>query len=77
LVFAQACKGGIAWYQMQHARVSTSDQDPGGQLEALRADAAPQPRTGYLLTVACPCGLMFERWVTPEEADADCFVSQL
>jgi len=26
---------------------------------------------GFLLTVACPCGVVFERWVTPEEADAD------
>jgi hypothetical protein len=26
---------------------------------------------GYLLTVTCPCGVTFERWVTPEEADAD------
>ena len=22
---------------------------------------------GYLLTVACRCGVVFERWVTPEE----------
>jgi hypothetical protein len=21
--------------------------------------------------VACPCGVVFERWVTPEDADAD------
>ena len=28
---------------------------------------------GYLLTVACPCGVVFERWVTPEAADADLF----
>jgi len=26
---------------------------------------------GYRLTVACACGVVFERWVTPEEADAD------
>jgi hypothetical protein len=26
---------------------------------------------GYLLTVACPCGVVFERLVTPEEANAD------
>jgi hypothetical protein len=25
----------------------------------------------HLLTVACPCGVVVERWVTPEEADAD------
>ena len=26
---------------------------------------------GYLLTVACPCGVVFERWVTPEDAELD------
>jgi hypothetical protein len=26
---------------------------------------------GYLLTVACPCGVVFGRWVTPEDANAD------
>jgi len=28
---------------------------------------------GYRLTVACPCGVVFERWVTPEDADDDLF----
>jgi len=37
----------------------------------LTADATPPAWNGYLLTVACPCGVVFERWVTPEEADAD------
>ena len=33
---------------------------------------APQPAwNGYLLTVACPCGLTFERWVTPQDAAVD------
>ena len=48
LMISRKCtEGGIAWYQMQHARVSMLDQDPGGQLEALRAAAArscPPPR---------------------------------
>src|SRR5262245_18797249 len=26
---------------------------------------------GYLLTVACECGVTFERWVSPQDADAD------
>ena len=26
---------------------------------------------GYLLTVACPCGVVFGRWVTPVDTDAD------
>jgi len=34
--------------------------------------AATQPAwNGYRLTVACPCGVVCERWGTPEEADAD------
>jgi hypothetical protein len=38
---------------------------------ALTADATPPAWNGCLLTVACPCGVVFERWVTPEDADAD------
>jgi hypothetical protein len=26
---------------------------------------------GYLLTVSCPCGVAFERWVTPWDAELD------
>jgi hypothetical protein len=37
----------------------------------ITADATEPAWNGYLLTVACPCGVVFERWVTPEEADAD------
>jgi hypothetical protein len=37
----------------------------------LTADATEPAWNGYLLTVACPCGVVFERWVTPEEADMD------
>jgi len=29
---------------------------------------------GYLLTVACPCGVVFQRWVTPADA-MDGFIS--
>ena len=43
----------------------------------LTADATPPAWNGYLLTVACSCGVVFERWVTPEEADADLSVSRL
>ena len=38
---------------------------------SLTADASEPAWNGYLLTVACPCGVAFGRWVTPEEADAD------
>jgi hypothetical protein len=38
---------------------------------ALFADATEPAWNGYLLTVTCSCGVVFGRWVTPEEADAD------
>jgi hypothetical protein len=44
------------------------DHHPYG---AMTADATEPARNGYLLTVACPCGVVFLRWITPEEADAD------
>jgi hypothetical protein len=34
-------------------------------------DATAPAWNGYLLTVACTCGVVFERWVTPVEADRD------
>jgi len=37
----------------------------------LTAHATEPAWSGYLLTVACPCGVVFSRWITPEEADAD------
>ena len=34
--------------------------------------AATEPASnGYRLTVACACGVVFERWVTPQNADED------
>jgi hypothetical protein len=44
------------------------DHRPRGPLTA---NATEPAWNGYLLTVACPCGVVFERWVTPEDADAD------
>jgi hypothetical protein len=45
-----------------------ADHRPHGTLTG----AATAPAwNGYLLTVACPCGVVFERWVTPEDADLD------
>ena len=35
------------------------------------ADATLPAWNGYLLTVACMCGVVFERCVTPEDADRD------
>jgi len=37
----------------------------------LTANATEPAWNGYLLTVACPCGVVFGRWVTPEEADRE------
>jgi hypothetical protein len=39
----------------------------GGQT----ANATQPAWNGYLLTGACPCGVTFERWVTPEDAETD------
>jgi hypothetical protein len=38
------------------------DHRPHGPLTA---DATEPAWNGYLLTVACACGTVFERWVTP------------
>jgi len=40
---------------------------------AMTGDATEPAWNGYLLTVTCPCGVVFERWVTPEDADDDLF----
>ena len=45
-----------------------SDHHPHGPPTG---DATEPAWNGYLLTLACPCGVVFERWVTPEDADAD------
>ena len=37
----------------------------------MNADATPPAWNGYRLTVACPCGVMFERWVAPLDAELD------
>jgi len=38
---------------------------------SLTADATEPAWNGYLLTVACPCGVVFERLMTPEDAELD------
>jgi hypothetical protein len=37
----------------------------------MTGDATESRPSGYRLTVACVCGMVFERWVTPADADAD------
>ena len=46
---------------------SVHDHRPHG---TLTADATEPAWNGYLRTVACSCGVVFGRWVTPEDADA-------
>jgi hypothetical protein len=38
---------------------------PHGELLAAEGGLTPN---GYRLTVCCPCGVVFERWITPEDA---------
>jgi hypothetical protein len=38
---------------------------------ALTGDATEPAWNGYLLTVACPCGVTFGRWITPLDAAVD------
>ena len=38
---------------------------------SMTGDATEPAWNGYLLTVACPCGVVFARWVTPEDAELD------
>jgi hypothetical protein len=38
---------------------------------SLTGEATEPEWNGYLLTVACGCGVMFERWITPRDAELD------
>ena len=44
------------------------DHRPHG---GMTGDATEPAWNGYLLTVACACGVVFKRWVTPQDADED------
>jgi hypothetical protein len=44
------------------------DHQPHGQLVG---DAKEPGPSGYCVTVACPCGVVFERWVTELDAAED------
>jgi hypothetical protein len=41
----------------------------------LPANATEPAWNGYLLTITCPCGVAFGRWVTPEDAQLDVILS--
>jgi hypothetical protein len=49
-----------------------ADHRPHGPLTA---NATEPDWNGYLLAVACSCGVVFERWITPEEAELDLLCS--
>jgi len=44
---------------------------------SLTGDATEPAWHGYLLPVACPCGVVFERWVTPQDAAVDLLLADL
>jgi len=44
------------------------DHRPHG---TLTGDATEAGWNGYLLIVTCPCGVVFERWVTSWDAELD------
>jgi hypothetical protein len=44
------------------------DHRPHGTLAATAGEITPH---GYRLEVACPCGVTFERWVSPDDAAED------
>ena len=50
------------------------DHRPHG---SLTGDATEPAWNGYLLTVMCPCGVVFERWVTPVDAGIELNHSEL
>lgn len=39
--------------------------------------ASPPTRQGYQVRIACPCGRVIDRWVTPEAAEHDLLRSGL
>ena len=45
--------------------------------DTLTGGADNRTADGYLLWVACSCGEVFERWVTPEAAEHDLLWSRL
>ena len=43
----------------------------------LVGDASEPGWNGYMITVACPCGVTFKRWVTELDAATDLFQLEL
>jgi hypothetical protein len=51
---------------LAHLEEFVTNHRPHG---SLTADATEPAWNGYMLTVVCACGMVFGRWVTPEDAD--------
>ena len=47
---------------------------PCGQLTFWESPLTPQ---GYQVRITCPCGMIFERWVLPQDAEDDLLRSGL
>ena len=47
------------------------------QCGVLRGDAEAPAATGFRLWIVCPCGARFERWIAPEDAEANLLRSEL
>ncbi len=50
------------------------DHRPHG---TLTGDATEPTWNGYLLSVTCPCGVVFERWVTPHDGAVELLLANL
>lgn len=61
------CHGDVSGF-LANLEESAHDHRPHG---IMTGDVTVPAWNGYLLTVACPCGVVFERWVTPESAESD------
>ena len=44
---------------------------------SMTGDATEPAWNGYLLTVGCPCGVVFVRWVTSQDAAVDLLLADL
>jgi len=44
------------------------DHRPHGTMTVEATEPGPN---GYLITIACPCGVLFGRWVTSLDAESD------
>ena len=57
-------------------RYQDLDARPGRDAGGTDSCDATEPAwNGYLLTVTCPCGVTFERWVTPDDVELDLLYS--